>query len=148
MNRLALTMSTLMLAMIAGQSVAQPGRGMGVLRMDMDGDGRVSREEFRPPEDPRGRGGLVKADRDGDGAVSREEMDAALSERIGRMRERMTAMFTAMDSDGDGLVTRNEAAHHAFSRFDADGDGYISEDEARDRRRGRWPAGLADGAED
>lgn len=141
MKKRIVALGTLVLAAAAWQSLAQPGSGpgggMGVIHMDQDGDGRISREEFRPPEEPRGHGGFLRADSDGDGAVTLAEVEAAMQERIDRMRERMTAGFTAMDSDGDGRVTRDEMAEHAFSRLDADGDGYITEQEARDRHRQR-----------
>jgi Ca2+-binding EF-hand superfamily protein len=138
MNKLALGIGGVLLASLATHSLAQPG--MGITRMDQDGDGRISREEFRPPESPRGRGPMADADTDGDGVVSRAEMDAALEARIAdrtaEMREHMSGMFDAMDRDGNGLVTREEMQQHAFDRLDADGDGYITEDEARDRPHG------------
>lgn len=124
---------TLLLAGSLAQ--AQPPGG-GLLRMDSDGDGQISREEFRPPEDRAGMGPFKRADADGDGAVSREELDAAGEEHAQQMQARMTARFNAMDSDGNGVVTGEEAANHAFTRMDADGDGFVTEEEARAARDG------------
>ena len=36
-----------------------------------------------------------------------------------------------LDTDGDGLVTAEEADAAAFAKFDGNGDGYISREEAR-----------------
>lgn len=124
--------------LLAGTATAFAQPGMLVMQMDEDGDGLVSRVEFQPPDERRGRGPMADADTDGDGAVSRGEMEvaleAAIAGRTATMRERMTARFDAMDADGDGIVTREEAAEQAFLRMDANGDGFISEDEARSRR--------------
>jgi len=132
-------MSAVLLTTAAATAFAQPG--WGILRMDGDGDGKVSREEFQPPQKPRGRGPMAAADANDDGAVSRAEMEAALetaiAERTELMRERMTSRFDAMDADGDGVVTAEEVAGQAFDRMDRDGDGFISEDEAGPKR-GRW----------
>ncbi|WP_439100748.1 EF-hand domain-containing protein [Congregibacter sp.] len=127
-------------ALLSAVTLAQPGGG--ILMMDADGDGQVSRQEFQPPG---GRGGpkIFKwADADGDGSITRDEMLVAVKvseERQAKMQARMTGMFDAMDADGDGTVSASEAQDHAFSRMDANGDGFVSEEEAKamhDKRKG------------
>ena len=110
--------------------------------MDTDGDGRIGPGEFEPPRRGRGAELRAEADSDGDGRISRAEHDAMQAERSGRMAERADAMFEAMDADGDGYVTDEEARQQAFERLDADDDGYITEDELatmRERRPGKNP---------
>ena len=134
-------MLTTLLAVSAGAHSQPPGGG--ILRLDSDGDGRVSREEFQSG-DVGGRGrGLAKADTDGDGAVSRDEIQAALNDETSKRAERMVGAFDEMDSDGNGVVTREEMADGAFSRLDTDGDGYVTEEEARamHERRGKHGKG-------
>lgn len=115
----------------------------GILRLDADGDGKISREEFQPPKDRGGPRILQRADADGDGQLTRDEMLAAVGD-IQERQARMPEMFDAMDTDGNGVVTQAEAQDHAFARIDANADGFISEDEARamrnkrDERPKRW----------
>lgn len=109
--------------------------GGGIFMLDADGDGRVTREEFRPPKERRGSGLFGRADHDGDGQVTREELESAISatsaERSERMRDHMLQMFEEMDADGSGTVTLEEATDHAFARIDTDGDGAVSQEEAK-----------------
>lgn len=106
----------------------------GIMRLDSDGDGQISRDEFRPPEQRRGPRLFERADLNDDGSVTRDEVITALDEgaeeRRERMQEHMLAMFDAMDEDGNGVVTESEALDHAFARVDANGDGYVTEAEA------------------
>ena len=133
---------------LAAPALAQPGSGRGpgpaamIDAMDADGDGRIGPGEFEPPRQGRGADMREQADSDGDGRVSRAEHDAMQAERARRMAERADAMFEAMDADGDGYITDDEARRQAFERLDADGDGYITEDEfasMRERRPGKKP---------
>lgn len=91
--------------------------------MDADGDGRISREEWRA-----GLRGSVARDREG---------------FLGRMATMTRAWLALCDSDGDGHITRTEYVnaytatlalpaerlHQAFTALDADGDGILSGDE-------------------
>lgn len=130
-----LTIATLM-SLGALTASAQPGGG--ILSLDSDGDGRVSRDEFQPPQHRRGPNLFARADADGDGTVTREELGVAIEEGRDEREQRMLGMFDEMDSDGNGVVTQIEAADHAFARVDADGDGFVTEEEANNmRRRGK-----------
>lgn len=124
----------LAVSVLTGVSVAMAQHGGNLLRLDSDGDGRVSRDEFRPPAEHRGSKRFERADADGDGAVSRDEMiamDDGAQERGEQHRERRLQRFDETDSDGNGVVDRNEAQDQAFGRMDADGDGFVTDEEAR-----------------
>ena len=143
MNRPArLMMLSTLLAVSAGAYSQPPGGG--ILRLDTDGDGRVSREEFQSGERGGPGRGLAQADSDGDGAVSRDEVQAMLKDETRKREGRMLGAFDAMDSDGNGVVTREEMVEGAFSRIDGDGDGYVTEEEARamHERRGKRGKGA------
>lgn len=108
--------------------------------LDTDGDNMITLEEFQPPG-RRGDRMLEKIDANGDGAVSLEEMQSARAEREARATERMAerademdSRFVEIDTDGDGLVTRDEMRLHQFSRMDENGDGVLTADEIKPRR--------------
>ncbi len=123
------------------------GRGKAK-RLDTDGDGLISESEFRFP----GERMLRHADTDGDGTVTSEEMAQAQAEQAERMSEHQAQAqaeanerFAAMDADGDGAVTTEEARAHAFAQVDEDGDGYISREERRAMgHRGNRGRGFGD----
>jgi Ca2+-binding EF-hand superfamily protein len=104
--------------------VAEPkGHGKRMFdRVDSDGDGYVSFEEFKVPPRERRR----KADLDGDGEVTREEVSQHIAERNDEMTERANQHFAKMDLNGDDVVTREEAKQAAFYRMDEDQDGVLS----------------------
>ncbi|MGI9322330.1 MAG: hypothetical protein ACR2PJ_02005 [Pseudomonadales bacterium] len=127
------------IVLLAGAAVAEARPGGKMLeRLDSDGDGMVSKEEFQMPGAER----LAKLDTNGDGGVSLDEMNAHRAERAAKReakraehREKMTARieehFNAADENSDGIVTTDEAEHALFTHLDANGDGYIEKEEAR-----------------
>lgn len=132
MKKLLTTLTAVALFGAATASFARPGGGL--MRMDADGDGQISREEFQPPEHREGPGGpFGRADADDDGIVTRSEVQIAGAEH----QERMLAMFDSIDANGDGTVTPDEAQDHMFAKLDADGDGFITKEEARAMHRER-----------
>jgi Ca2+-binding EF-hand superfamily protein len=125
-----IAVTTIALASFASLAQAQKG----ILSLDTDGDGKVSSDEFRAPEDRRGPRLFERADADGDGVVSRDEMQSAVDaaeQKKQRMQSQMMERFDEMDADGNGMVTDAEAKAYAFQRADADGDGFVTEAEAR-----------------
>jgi len=143
-------------------------RGNPLAKLDKDGDGKVSKDEYRGPDEM-----FVKLDADGDGALSADE-----ARQMGRIMNELTwekvdrqAMFKAIDADGDGVVTQDEfmAASLAeivskaqqqarkslyggaarsgrekgkrgdpISRLDKDGDGKLSKDELPEKMQGKF----------
>ncbi len=98
---------------------------------DLDGDGRITREEARRFRNER----FDRFDADGDGTLTLAEFERLW---LDAMRRRMVRRFQMQDLDGDGRITREEFARPGeamFWRLDRDGDGVITRDEVR---RGRW----------
>jgi hypothetical protein len=104
-----------------------------------------------PDRDPAARGEWrMRRDTDGDGVVSPEERDAAIRDRMARMR-------TRLDTDGDGKVSPDELSRARGGRMrfddpaalDTNQDGDISPDELaagfRARREQRRNARDVDG---
>jgi Ca2+-binding EF-hand superfamily protein len=114
--------------------------------MDINDDGIVSIEEFQPPMEVR----LSRADADNDGAVTLEELNQHRADREAQHVERqanhadqMTQRFLAMDIDGSGGVTPDEARLAAFHHMDSDQNGSLSVDELRrpEERKGKGGKG-------
>lgn len=124
-----------------------------VERLDLDGDGKVSTEEFDGPSEH-----FARLDRDGDGYLAANEAPPPRrgphpgGPRQGRPGETRgqgpedggetrgeegqkggrPSFVARLDQDGDGRVSAEEfdgPAEH-FADFDVDQDGFISEDEA------------------
>jgi len=104
--------------------------------MDADGDGRITREEWKGREEI-----FRRLDADGDGIVTREEIRQAIGRLEGWAGRSGDALFRRADKDGDGRVSREEwpLSPEAFDRFDRNGDGFISREEVTPRgpRAGR-----------
>lgn len=157
---LAVAATTLSLAALAqapeaGTPELQERRGGGMLqRLDTDGDGLVSLQEFEAA----GAARFATLDADGDGRISAEEFAAGRrgparaaadqasgprdEHRAARMQQFREQRFASMDTDGDGYISRAEfdAPRAArFSALDANGDGVIDADEQAARH------GMRDG---
>lgn len=130
--------ATLFVALSTSAMAAPPSdRGeRQIQRLDTNGDGVVSLDEFKFP----GTRMLKRADLNGDGSVTLQEMhqhhaqrmaerQARMNQRMADQQTRMDAMFKSMDTNGDGAVTAAEAQAAAFKRMDKNGDGVISADE-------------------
>lgn len=118
----------------------------GMMKMDTDGDGSVSRDEFLAHHKSR----YAKMDTDGDGVISDEEKAAAKEarkakreEHRAKMKERRKQhhekMMTRYDANKDGKLDASEreamASDH-FAKMDKNGDGVLSADELPRRRHG------------
>ncbi|MFT4769352.1 MAG: Ca2+-binding EF-hand superfamily protein [Glaciecola sp.] len=128
MKKIRFVLSSVTALLASMTSMAQPQGG--ILSLDSDGDGQISREEFQPAKHRGGPKMFKRADADGDGELTRDEMLAAV-ETAGERQAKMPQMFDAMDTDGNGVVSQTEAQDQAFQRMDANGDGFVSEDEAK-----------------
>lgn len=129
-----LAMATFALACAASPALAQLG-----VRYDRDGDGKVTRDEFRAARVTQ----IMQLDRDKDGRVTRAESRAVtgLARAIGGKAAiaRLEEVWTLGDTDRDGVVTREEAARLVEARFplyDRNRDGWLGAGEMEAVRRG------------
>lgn len=109
-----------------------PGKRMNQMfeRLDSDGDGSISAEEFKMPSDrpsPE-----MRMDSNGDGVLTRDEVIAASEQRSAEVLER----FDSLDIDGSGTIDNDERRLSLFNRMDADGDGALTKREVMKSRRG------------
>jgi len=124
-------------------------------RADTDGDGMLSRAEVE-----RGLPRLAKSfdaiDTNHDGRLSAEELRAwrrnARTQRKTKGPSKFDEYFARADADGDGALSRSEAAKGMpriagkFDRIDTNGDGKITRDELRAWLSARRGARAASGA--
>ena len=99
-------------------------------RIDIDGDGKVTREEWATHQ----AAGFSRVDADRDGKLTAAEMRTALQPQ--RESEALK-VFQRWDLDKDGFVTEEEFLGRDFPGFrmlDTDGDGVITADDLRNRR--------------
>jgi len=101
---------------------------------DKNGDGEIGKDEWRGKKEQ-----FDKMDADGSGGISIEEFKKARTQmRPGGRRPGGAAQwFARMDKDNDGKVTKEEftGKDQMFDRLDANGDGAIDKDEAGKMRR-------------
>ncbi len=140
-----------LISSVSTTAIANRDGSRAVTRLDTDGDGLVSLDEFHTPDGQKGSRMLERADLNGDGAVTLEEATQARNERMAqhqkemgerqaKMAARLQETFAKMDADGDGTVTMEEMRLFAFNRIDENQDGYLSADEFKaagmDRKMG------------
>lgn len=104
-------------------------------RLDADGDGALSLEEFREPRRAWSR--FDRADSNADGMITREEIEARVAQEAEEKLALAERMLTEADLDGDGAVTDLERKTAMFNRVDTDSDGLISVDELAQQRDAR-----------
>ncbi|MHA6346231.1 EF-hand domain-containing protein [Roseivivax sp. CAU 1761] len=115
------------------------GPAMSLERLDANGDGTVSAEEFADPAAAR----FAAADADGDGELTAAEMAAAAeTRREARRAARIARHIERLDSDGNGTLSLAEIQAPRdrgalFERLDSDGDGALSAEELRGARAPR-----------
>lgn len=125
-------------------------------RMDGNGDGQITRDEWPEQAPPM----LERMDSDGDGVITREEISnfrpgggrgqggRGQGERGQSMN--LERMFERFDANGDGKITEDELPEDApplIQRLDRDGDGAVSRDEiSRAGQGGRTGPGGSSGA--
>jgi Ca2+-binding EF-hand superfamily protein len=109
-------------------------------KLDTNHDGVISKDEFLAEAAAR----FAQFDTAGNGKVTAAEIEGApkTQDRAVRIADRFVKR---MDTNGDGVVTRDEfvaAAKARFARLDKNADGYLDADEMRNERH--W-AGLSHG---
>ena len=151
--------SALSLAMVCGPGFAEEGercrKGQSGKahfdRIDENGDGEVSADEFVLTASHRVDRIMEHMDSDENGVISAEEFAESRSRR--RPRGGTPPAFGDLDVDGDGQLTEDELlAHHAervektFSRLDKNEDGVLTSNEMRKLRRHRGGRGHEPGS--
>ena len=125
---------------------ATQGRSAQLARADRDGNGLLSHDEVRQGA-PRLAASFDAIDANHDGQLSPQEIRAwSRSHAAQRGRDgagAVAAHFARADRDGNGLLSRDEAAVHLpriaakFDRIDANHDGMITSQELGDYLKGR-----------
>ncbi len=115
-----------------------------ITKMDADGDGKVSKDEwkFRPQ-------GFDRLDRNRDGFIDKRELKRAGGAGAGGAARRMAQakkQFQRLDANGDGGIDAEEAPYPGLlKRFDTDGDGKVTMEEFAKRRQRGNNRGKAQG---
>lgn len=85
--------------LLAGGAMAQArpqlGAGQALRDLDLDGNGKITKDEVAAAADQL----FARADSNGDGVISKEEFRAVQQQR-----------FAAADTDGDDVITRADLA--------------------------------------
>ncbi|MCF8504239.1 MAG: EF-hand domain-containing protein [Caulobacter sp.] len=125
-----ITLAAVLLTLSAGAALAQGAPGA---RMDVNGDGKVTKGEFTNARVTM----MMRADANKDGKLSKAELETGMS----AMRKGGAAagkgkgggmMFGMMDGNKDGFLTRAEIEkmiERRFQRIDVNGDGALSSSE-------------------
>ena len=118
---------------LAGTLVAQGQRAGRAARMDANGDGKISKEEWKGPANM-----FSRLDADNDGYITRDEMAKQRQNRLGPAA-RVGRNLGKMDANNDGKISVDEwkGTKEMFDRIDSNRDGYITRDEIRANRPAR-----------
>lgn len=101
---LALAAATAFAGMAHAEKPASEGKPHGrpgIEKIDLDKDGKVTREEFEAAGRERAEKAFAKLDANGDGTITKEEFLAAKPDRQAKAFERF-------DRNGDGVLTKED----------------------------------------
>jgi Ca2+-binding EF-hand superfamily protein len=111
-------------------------------KMDSNGDGRISLDEYLAASSAR----FKSIDSQNKGSIDAADI-ASSKAAIERIDHRANAMVKHLDTAGNGYVTQDEfiaAAQRRFARLDKNGDGKLTPDELT---ASRWDHGAAQGGQ-
>lgn len=132
MTALQFTLAAFLGSLMAGTALADDAANKApspssFQRMDGDGNGKVTEQEFIDSRAER----FAKLDQNGDGKVTGEEFDSASTQHTSGSNQGQT-MIKVFDQNGDGGASIDEfkaVAAAAFVKQDANKDGLLTEDE-------------------
>lgn len=106
---------------------AETAADQAFARLDTNGNGAISREEFLALR----RQMFAALDADGDGLLTRQEIEAARAAGSGGAQPRRSNQIWQQDANGDGRLTLTEytARTRGFDFADSDGNGSLSQTE-------------------
>src|SRR5262245_12292351 len=111
------------------------GEGRWFSQLDTNHDGAVSKDEATANAQARVDKMFARLDTNHDGLITQEEIKAAADARRAEMKEKAAARFKAADQNGDGLLSKDEAAASMpmlarhFDALDTNKDGVLSPEE-------------------
>ena len=110
------------------------GEGRWLSQLDTNHDGAVSREEASAAAQARVDKMFANVDANHDGLITQEELRAAAQARRADMKAKAVARFKAADKNGDGFLSKDEAAANPmltrhFDALDTNQDGMLSPEE-------------------
>jgi len=126
MLKASLSAALALAAVVAGPAMAHPHHGGGAMlhRADADGDGTITRDEYRSARERL----FARLDRNSDGYIDDADDGQAPAMKRHRGAVRAAAMRKALDADNDDRISRAELVDVAMSRFDrsdSDGNGVL-----------------------
>ncbi len=143
----------------AAPAAASPGTAQGMphagrhhdffAQWDTNGDGQISREEAQAAGAAMALKHFDKLDLNKDGVVTKAEIQQARANRRAAFQQKFEARFKAADTNGDGGLSKEEAAKsfpwlaRRFDQLDTNKDGLLTIDELKAaHHRGPRPAGV------
>jgi Ca2+-binding EF-hand superfamily protein len=110
------------------------GEGRWFSQLDTNHDGAVSKEEASAAAQARVDKMFARVDTNHDGLITQDELRAAAQARRADMKAKAAARFKAADKNGDGFLSKEEAAAipmlaRHFDRLDTNQDGMLSPEE-------------------
>jgi Ca2+-binding EF-hand superfamily protein len=137
--RSMLVLATLLAATAAhaGQATAPTAGSRPSQGLDINGDGLITLDEAQVH--PRFAARFGEIDANNDGQLDQAEMNSHREQMRAEKRAHAEERWKAADKDGDGLISRDEAAgmprmSSHFDQLDANTDGRVSREEMRQSR--------------
>lgn len=121
------------------QSRREQRKEQHYLKVDLNKDGQISKDEFMTAKQNHAESKFKKMDKNNDGLISSDEFKRCNNKR-GFKKHHGKNIFMKLDTDGDGSVTKAES-HTAwttwFKRMDTNADNVVTIEEIKTARENR-----------